>query len=590
MNILFALYGDLISNSAFPLMLHARELQRAGHQCAVAVPVGLDTAPGQDSPPSRGVLFEEALAHPAALFPDARPADIVHAWTPRECVRKFVTAYLAIHPAPLVVYNEDNEDWISRQALGMVGLREDVLLQHSEDVISQWTAEGLSHVLHYRSFIGLADAAVVIQDKLAPEVPPWVPVTTVMPGVDLDFFSPRPASSELRKRYGLKEGERVIVYNGGLNDFTRPGLETLCRVVGLVAEKGVPCRLLRTGPVPLDFLDRLPSGIAERVTELGILPREALPDLLALADVLVQPGKHDPFEDLRLPGKLPEFFAMGRPVLLPDTNIAGLLQDGIDAIIHRSGTPEEIADRCLELFADPARARAIGEAGRRFAETHFDPKTQAAKLLEVYEAARDRFDPALAAKLWTDDAERISPSALLVRKLRLLAEAGGTNAASSAMLEALANSMEFTLERAAGLETGMAVRDREIAARNETIAARDQEIAARDQEIAALNGEIAGLRGEIAALNGEVATLNGEIATRDGHIATFAKCVEDRNARIDALEKVVAELGTHIDLLRRTIAGRDHHIATLESTLSWRITSPLRSIGRLLRRRGHGDR
>jgi hypothetical protein len=301
--------------------------------------------------------------------------------------------------------------------------------------------------------------------------------------------------------------------------------------------------------VPLDFLDRLPPGNAERVTQLGILHREALPDLLALADVLVQPGKHDPFEDLRLPGKLPEFFAMGRPVLLPDTNIAGLLQDGVDAIIYRTGTPEEIAEKCLELFANPARARAIGEAGRRFAETHFDPKTQAAKLLEVYEAARDRFDPALAAKLWTDDAERISPSALLVRKLRLLAGAGGTNAASSAMLEALASSMEYTLERAAGLETGMAVRDREIASRDLAISA-----------------------------------LKEEIAARDGHIASYRQWVEDRNVRIGDLEKVVAELNGHIDFFRREIAARDHHIAVMESTLSWRITAPIRFVGRLAKR------
>jgi hypothetical protein len=449
----------------------------------------------------------------------------------------------------LVVYNEDNEDWIARKALAMVGLREDVLLQHSENVISTWTAEGLSNPLHFENFIGLADAAVVVQNKLAIAVPPWVPCTTVMFGVDLDFFSPRAARPDLRTRYGVKEGERVIVYNGGLNDFTRPGLETVCRVVGLIAERGVPCRLLRTGPVPLDFLDRLPPGNAERVTQLGILHREALPDLLALADVLVQPGKHDPFEDLRLPGKLPEFFAMGRPVLLPDTNIAGLLQDGVDAIIYRTGTPEEIAEKCLELFANPARARAIGEAGRRFAETHFDPKTQAAKLLEVYEAARDRFDPALAAKLWTDDAERISPSALLVRKLRLLAGAGGTNAASSAMLEALASSMEYTLERAAGLETGMAVRDREIASRDLAISA-----------------------------------LKEEIAARDGHIASYRQWVEDRNVRIGDLEKVVAELNGHIDFFRREIAARDHHIAVMESTLSWRITWPIRFVGRLAKR------
>jgi hypothetical protein len=44
--------------------------------------------------------------------------------------------------------------------------------------------------------------------------------------------------------------------------------------------------------------------------------------LLALADLLVQPGKPDAFNDYRFPSKLPEFLSVGRPVILPDTNIA----------------------------------------------------------------------------------------------------------------------------------------------------------------------------------------------------------------------------------------------------------------------------
>ena len=36
MNILFVLYGDFTSNSAYPLALYARELHRSGHSCVVA--------------------------------------------------------------------------------------------------------------------------------------------------------------------------------------------------------------------------------------------------------------------------------------------------------------------------------------------------------------------------------------------------------------------------------------------------------------------------------------------------------------------------------------------------------------------------
>ena len=55
--------------------------------------------------------------------------------------------------------------------------------------------------------------------------------------------------------------------------------------------------------------------------ELGAVGWREIPGYLALADAFVQPGAADDFNRYRLPSKLPEFLAMGRPVVLPDCNI-----------------------------------------------------------------------------------------------------------------------------------------------------------------------------------------------------------------------------------------------------------------------------
>ena len=55
--------------------------------------------------------------------------------------------------------------------------------------------------------------------------------------------------------------------------------------------------------------------------QVSFRPRSELPDYYALADVLIQPGRADDFNDFRIPSKLPEFFAMGLPVVLPPTNV-----------------------------------------------------------------------------------------------------------------------------------------------------------------------------------------------------------------------------------------------------------------------------
>src|SRR5688572_11194657 len=466
MNILFVLYRDFVANSANPLVLYARELHLSGHECAVAVPENLETVSQHENVAFRPVLYSDVLSSPASVFPDGRPADVVHACTPREVVRKFVTSYMAKQPTALVIYLEDNEGWISTRALDFTDA---TLYQQTERAISERLPDALSHPFRYDSFVGLADAAAVVQDKLRAFVPPWVHCTTVIVGADIEVFSPRPPSPSLRNRYGISENEKVIVYHGSLNQFNRPAIQSLCTAVGLIRQRGVPCRLLRTGEGPLDFLGELPRNTALAISDLGLLPRNALPDVLALADVFVQPGKPDPFEDLRLPGKIGEFLAMGRPVIMPNTNIAGLFKDGVDAVVLQTGNPDEIASRCIELFSDPKRAAEIGRAGRLMAERYFDARVQAHLLEDTYMAALKVFDPVIARDVWNASAGNGPVALLLSRRLKLLAERNGMGMDAN-MLREHARYIELVQQRVSGLEARLTEWDQEIVTLKQEIA------------------------------------------------------------------------------------------------------------------------
>jgi glycosyltransferase involved in cell wall biosynthesis len=461
MNILFVLYGDFTTNSAVHLTLHARELNRLGHSCAVAVPSNLESIIQCPEASFQPVLYADVLIAPESVFPDGRSADIVHAWTPRENIRRFVTSYMALRPTPLIVYLEDHEFWISCRALGY---DEFTVVRQTEQRISECLPDSLSHPFRYQSFIGLADAVVLIQDKLNIDVPPWVYSATVMPGVDLDFFSPQVANSQLRKQYGIAENEKVIVYPGGLNGFTKPAIETLCFAVGLINSQGYPCRLLRTGPYALDFLHQLPPEVTAAINDLGVLPRSELPDLLALADVFVQPGKIDPFEDLRLPGKLPELLAMGRPVVMPDVNIAHLFADGVNAVLTRTGTAEEIAKKCIDLFSDSQQAEKIGQAGRLFAEKYFDLEIQARKLANVYKIACENYDPMIAREIWQIMDKNSPVTLLLARKLKLMADrkSNKSNSEVSGLLKEYARYIGLIQFRLDGLDVVIGERDLQI--------------------------------------------------------------------------------------------------------------------------------
>ncbi len=430
MNILFALYGDFTSNSANPLALYARELRTLGHTCAVAVPGNLEESVKiYEDRTFIPVLYADVISAPDSVFPDGRPADVIHACTPREIVRRFVTTYMAKHPTPLVVYLEDNERWI---ALRELGLQEESLSAETDFSIARRLPDYVSHPLRYERFLGLADAVAVIQDKLKSEVPSGVYCETIMLGVDLHVFSPRLPDPSLRSQYGVDEKERVIVYHGGVDQFKKSAIETLCHAVGIINNRGYPCKLLRTGIRPLDFLNTFPPQNCSRINDVGFLPKAELPGILSLADVFVQPGELTPFEDLRLPGKVPEFLAMGRPVIMPDINIAHLFMDGVNAVLLHTGSAEEIADKCVALFSDPEKADAIGRAGRRMAEQYFDVREQAKRLESLYKTACGCVDrPVDVSKLWElekqiDDLNRTvlevvnSRSWKITRPLRVL--------------------------------------------------------------------------------------------------------------------------------------------------------------------------
>lgn len=432
MNILFVNYGDFTSNSLNHIAGFAAGLAGRSHACAVAVPQGKDTLSVIPDARFRAAAYEEALADPASLFPDGRPADLLHAWTPREAVRKFVVAYQRRTTARLIVHLEDNEEFLTECLLNqsIAELRRPSGPPHSGEI-----PDLLSHPVRYRNLLRLADGATVIVETLARFVPSHVPVATLPPGVDFSLYRPQPPDPSLRARLGLSASEKILVFTGGNSPANEPELRELYRAVHLLNQRGTPTRLVRTGLNSIRFLQNLDFDPRPFIIDLGFVDKLRLPGLLALADVLVQPGRPGPFNDYRLPSKIPEFLAMGKPVVLPAANVGVALQDGRDALVLREGAAEEIAGACARLFADAALSSQLGQGGLTFARAHFDPAANTARLADFYAAtlARTTASPWLAIK----NSSSLSDFSLLADHLRArIAEAGDHPSASGELADA----------------------------------------------------------------------------------------------------------------------------------------------------------
>jgi len=377
-NILFALYHDFSANSAVHVHNFANQLAALGHSTAVAIPEDNDRGPGLGEQNYSVRRFDQIDGEWSRIFPNGRPPDVVHAWTPRENVRLFCEKLAGLCAFSLFVHLEDNEELILEVNLGT----------SFEKLASSRSAEipgNLSHPRHYRGFIASADGVTMIMDRLERFVLSERPKLILWPGADEQLFFPRPHDPQLLAQLGLTNGTVVLCYTGNVHSANSRDVRSLYLAAAILDREGTPARLIRTGRDFCSFLGPDEEWAQKVSIELGQVPYQEIPALLSLADVLVQPGADNAFNEFRLPGKLPEFFAMGRPVLLPRTNIGRFVRDREEAWVLDKVDALGIVDAVLELRANKALSERLAAGALSFAREHFDWKQNAGALAAFYE-------------------------------------------------------------------------------------------------------------------------------------------------------------------------------------------------------------
>ncbi len=577
MNILFVNYGDFTTNSLNHIGGFADTLAGLGHACVVAAPRGRETLSAVASPRFTAALYEDLLAKPA-FFPDGRPADIIHAWTPRECVRKFVLSYQRAAPksAKLIVHLEDNEEaLISRYA----GRPIEELRAMGFGQLDSIMSDSLPHPVRHRTFLRLADAATVIVERLREHLPATVPASLLAPGVDPAYLQPRGPDPELRRTLGLLDGERVIVFTGSNTFANEPEMLELYMAVRVLNARGIRTRLVRTGFNRPEFLEALTPDLTEHVLDLGFIAKARLPGLLALADVLVQPGRPGPFNDYRLPSKLPEFLASGRPVVLPPTNVALEMRDGVEAIFLSSGSPEDIADCCQRVFNDPSLAKSLGKQGAAFARRHFDLATNTARLLKTYEAliaAPERASWALIRK--SAGSELTAAAHDLAQALRNGGHGAGGHSENLAALAAdLAEIVRVEDER----ETGAIVLRDQIRSRlEETLRHAEMQRDLTVQHAQNLEARIEAVERQLALQK----KLSGRhIQNLEVRIREIEQLARDQ---LRAASAEHAKLAARIGEMDAELVAREKRLKAIINSFSWKISAPLRDLEKFIKGKG----
>ncbi|MGY3316920.1 glycogen synthase [Arthrobacter sp. H-02-3] len=283
-----------------------------------------------------------------------------------------------------------------------------VLSAHSLEPLRPWKAEQLGGGYAVSSWVEKtayeAAAAIIAvsegmrQDILRsyPEVDP-AKVKVVHNGIDVSLWN-------------RDEGEDVVRALG-----IDPSLPSVVFVGRNTRQKGVPYLLRAAAKLPANVqlvlclgaadTPELAAETARLIEELQskrtgvivverMLPRNELIQVLSHATAFACPSIYEPLGIVNL-----EAMACGAAVVasatggipeVVDHGVTGLLVE-LEQVTDGTGTPldpekfvTEFAAALTEVVSDPARARAMGEAGRRRAEEHFSWESITETTLEVY--------------------------------------------------------------------------------------------------------------------------------------------------------------------------------------------------------------
>ncbi|MGH2898281.1 MAG: glycosyltransferase family 4 protein, partial [Solirubrobacteraceae bacterium] len=130
-------------------------------------------------------------------------------------------------------------------------------------------------------------------------------------------------------------------------------------------------------------------GLADNIEFLGWRGDADIRRILSTADICLAPDPPSPLNDVSTMMKIPEYLAMGRPVVSSDLR-ESRISAGPAALYAAASTPEGFGRLISELLDDPERRAKMGRAGLERARSRLSWQMSAPILRSAYERALTR--------------------------------------------------------------------------------------------------------------------------------------------------------------------------------------------------------
>ena len=206
-------------------------------------------------------------------------------------------------------------------------------------------------------------------------------ITVSHNAIDPSWFSQeRQHDPALRERLGLSG--LVVGFVGTMNRWQ--GIPKFGEVIARVLERHPEACFLFVGDgefrQPLEDICRA-NGTADRVVFVGRQPHAKVPAFVAAMDIAVLLDSNT----YGSPMKIFEYWGMGKPVVAPSVApVLEVLRDRETGLLIEPGNAAQLADRIVELAADPVLRARLGAAGRACATGGHTWRNNAEQILAAH--------------------------------------------------------------------------------------------------------------------------------------------------------------------------------------------------------------
>lgn len=204
-------------------------------------------------------------------------------------------------------------------------------------------------------------------------------ITLVYDAADISLFEKSLNNTDLIEKYNLQD--KFVVGFTGLMGFAQDPVSIVEAAHLLNNYKDIYFLLIGDGGKREEAENVARNYALSNIKFVGQVSREEIPKYTSLFNVCLIPYKNEPLFKITIPGKLFDYLASGKPIVInTEGKAADIVLKANAGLIAHSGDSQDFANKILEIYNNPERGKELGKNGSDFVKKYYDRREIIKKL------------------------------------------------------------------------------------------------------------------------------------------------------------------------------------------------------------------